>query len=301
MKVFITGGTGYLGSVVVQHLVAGGHEVSALARSHQSARRLTRAGAVPIRGSLADTRLLADAAADADAVIHAAVDYSMTDEAAQTELAAVTALVAGAGTARTGKPVIYTSTGLVYGFDPDHDASEDATLPQVSAQPVKVAAERVVLGAAGITSIVVRAGLLFGRGGSSMITGLIDHATTNGRSIYVDEGDNTWLPLHVDDLARLYTRALCHPVAGVFNAAGEVRFSFRGLAEAVGQLTATPAVSVPLAAAEQAFGPAARVLTTTSRLSSSKARSAFGWAPSDRSLIEEILVGSYRDLRDSVA
>lgn len=296
MKVFITGGTGYLGSVLVEHLIDAGHEVTALARSATSEQRLTAAGATPVPGSLTDTAILTQAAGEADAVIHAAVDYAQTDEAAQTELGAVTALLAGAGAAGAGKPVIYTSTGLVYGFQADQDSSEDAELPEVSAQPVKVAAERLVLDATGTTSIVVRAGLIFGRGGTGLVTGLIAAAKANGVSSYIDDGSNTWRPVHVDDLAELYVRALANPVGGIFNAVGNVPFSFRELAEAIGQLTGTPAVSVPFAVAEQAFGPSARVLTTTSRLLSTKARLTFGWAPSDRSLIDDVRDGSYSAL-----
>jgi nucleoside-diphosphate-sugar epimerase len=297
MKVFLTGGTGYLGTVLVEHMVAAGHDVVALARSDAGADRLRRAGATPVAGALADTGVLADAAAAADAVVHAAVDYAMTEESAAVELAAVAALLAGAssGTASgtTPKPFVFTSTGLVYGFDEHQDTSEDAVLPEVGAQPVKAAAERLVLVEAGVTGIVVRAGLLFGRGGSGLVVGLIESARRTGTSIYVGDGRNTWLPVHVDDLADLYVSALERPVAGVVNAVGSVPFTFRALAEAIGDLTGTPVASVPLEVAEQTMGPMARVLTTTSRLNAAKAAATFGWAPAPRSLVDDVRSGSY--------
>lgn len=52
MKVFITGGTGFVGSAVVQELVANGFEVVGLARSETSAQKLISWGAQPVRGSL---------------------------------------------------------------------------------------------------------------------------------------------------------------------------------------------------------------------------------------------------------
>jgi nucleoside-diphosphate-sugar epimerase len=293
MNVFLTGGTGYFGSVLVEHLIAAGHTVTALAYSEGSAGRLSAAGAVPVLGSLADAGILERESMAADAVIHAAVDYSPSAEAAATELAAVTALVAGAGRSGTGKPVVYTSTGLVYGFDPDQDSTEDAVLPEVSAQPVKVAAERLVLDATGIDGMVFRAGLIFGRGGSGLITGLIGSARTNGVATYIGDGANSWLPVHVDDLAELYVAAIARSKPGVFNAVGNVRFTFQGLAEAIAELTGTQTASVPPEVAESAFGPAARILTTTSRLDSTKARATFGWVPSDLSLIEDVRAGSY--------
>jgi nucleoside-diphosphate-sugar epimerase len=222
------------------------------------------------------------------------MDFSSSDEATATELAAVEALTAGAVESGTNKTVIYTSTGLVYGFDPDQDFTEDAKLPEVSAQPVKVAAERIVLDASGIVGIVFRAGLIFGRGGSTLVTSLIDAAATNGVAAYIGDGDNSWLPVHVDDLAELYVKAIAQPAGGIFNAVGNVRFTFRELAEAIGELTGTAAVSVPIAAAEQAFGPMARVLTSNSRLTSVRARATFDWVPSDNSLAEDVRAGSYR-------
>lgn len=292
MQVFIVGRTGHLGSVVVEQLIAAGHAVTALARTQASAAKGLEAGAEPVLGSLVDLAVLAAAARDADAVVFAASDYAATEESMHVELAAVQALVSGVSEAGSSKPVIYTSTGLVYG-PAAVDTNEDLVLPEASAQPVKAAAERIVLGAEGITGITIRAGLIFGRGGTLPLTGLIAAARVHGASTYIDEGANSWLPVHVDDLAALYVRALEQPVSGAYNAVGDVPFTFKELAEAIGELTGAPAVSIPFSVAEQSMGAGAKTLTSHSTLSATKARDTFSWVPTARSLTEDVRNGSY--------
>ena len=47
MRVFLTGGTGYIGSAVLDALVRAGHRVTALARDSEKAKRLEARGATP--------------------------------------------------------------------------------------------------------------------------------------------------------------------------------------------------------------------------------------------------------------
>jgi uncharacterized protein YbjT (DUF2867 family) len=72
MKVFCTGTSGYIGGSVAAALIEQGHEVSGLVRSDSSAEAVKSFGIEPIRGSLDDVEVLADAAACSDVVINAA-------------------------------------------------------------------------------------------------------------------------------------------------------------------------------------------------------------------------------------
>ena len=48
MHVFLTGATGYIGSAVLDSLIKGGHQVTAMARDKEKAERLAARGATPV-------------------------------------------------------------------------------------------------------------------------------------------------------------------------------------------------------------------------------------------------------------
>ena len=112
MRVFVTGGTGLIGSAVIAELRRGGHRVLALARSEASAANLEESGAEPFRGNLGDLDALRAGAAQADGVIHLAFsnDFSSPENLAAgvaEEAAAMAAL--GEALAGSDRPYVTVS------------------------------------------------------------------------------------------------------------------------------------------------------------------------------------------------
>ncbi|MGW0951446.1 NAD-dependent epimerase/dehydratase family protein [Streptomyces sp. NPDC002545] len=70
MRVFITGGSGYIGRSTIEALIRHGGMVTALARTEHSARIVSGLGAVPVAGTLTDVDVLREGARQADGVIH---------------------------------------------------------------------------------------------------------------------------------------------------------------------------------------------------------------------------------------
>jgi dihydroflavonol-4-reductase len=77
LRIFITGGTGFIGSQLAQHAVAAGHSVTVASPINNAAEKfrcdlLTRAGIAIVEAALEDTPRIRDAMMGHDAVIHLA-------------------------------------------------------------------------------------------------------------------------------------------------------------------------------------------------------------------------------------
>ncbi len=74
MKIFVTGGTGFIGSHLVEALLQGGHDVTCLVRNPAKAERLFAAGPKPhtVQGDLNDVEALTAGCTGADVVYHVA-------------------------------------------------------------------------------------------------------------------------------------------------------------------------------------------------------------------------------------
>src|SRR5436309_15414497 len=100
MRIFLTGATGYIGSAVLDALVRGGHDVTALVRDNENARRVAKRGGHPAIRYLANPESFRAAADAQDGYVHAAHD-SRSGRGPAIERAALEAILAAARRPRT--------------------------------------------------------------------------------------------------------------------------------------------------------------------------------------------------------
>ena len=119
MRIFLTGATGYIGSAVLDTLVRGGHQVTALVRDAGKGRRLQKLGAKGVVGDLANGTSWTAAAVGHDAFIHTA--FEATARRVDADRVAIETLAAAAY--RLSRLAVRASPGLG-GRDPP-DQVED--------------------------------------------------------------------------------------------------------------------------------------------------------------------------------
>src|SRR4051812_23143741 len=77
MRIFLTGGTGYIGLALARRLAAAGHEVRALVRPTSNAEPLKQLGIATFTGDVADRASMREGMSGADWVIHAAATVEL--------------------------------------------------------------------------------------------------------------------------------------------------------------------------------------------------------------------------------
>ncbi|KKB79288.1 3-beta hydroxysteroid dehydrogenase [Devosia soli] len=294
MRIFVTGGSGFVGSAVVRHLLAAGHTVTGLARSDKSAAALEAAGARVQRGDLADTDILAAAAASADAAMHLGYihDFSQMTLAANTDRAAISAI--GQALAGSDRPLLFTS-GLA-GLAPGRAGTEDDASIHAAGNGRDSEKTASAFADQGVRVGIVRlAPSVHGDGDHGFVPTLIDIARRKGLSAYVDNGDNLWSAIHVEDAANVYMEALHAVAPGItrFHAAADRGIPFRDIATIIGQRLGVPVKSIPAAQSAEHFGWMGMFAQLGMSASSTKTQKRLGWTPSGPGLIEDLETGTY--------
>ncbi len=298
MKIFITGATGYIGGSVAAVLREAGHEISGLARSSKRANQLRIEGITPVLGSLEDSRVLAEAAVNADAVINCA--NSDHRGAVEVMLQAME---------DTDKPFLHTSGTSIVGY-PDQgeerDSIFDEEMPFTPSpgriERVRINEEVVKAANRGIRTVVLCPSLIYGEGlgiskDSMQVPWLLTVADKFGTAKHIGPGGNLWSNVHIQDLTDLYCLALKEAPSGSFYFAENGENSMREVCESINTMMGvnSPPLSMTIAEASVEWGesPANHTMGSNSRVRAKRARLELGWDPRAGSLINEIKYGCY--------
>jgi len=285
MRIFLTGATGYIGAAVLDALVRGGHDVTALVRNNEKARRVAKRGGHPVVGNLAEPESFRGAAEAQDGYIHAAYD-ARSGQGPAIDQAALEVIIAAAKRPRTGpnspdkRFIIYTSGVWILGKKPE-PATEEAPVNPVAVAAWRPAHEQLVLDAASdhLRTIVVRPGVVYG-GGDGIVSEIFK-AASNGLVRVIGDGNNHWPLVYDRDLADLYARlAGREDTAGVYHANDEGDERVNDIVDAIKPyLPVKPDVRhVPIDEAQKKMGPVAEALALDQLVRSPRAR-ALGWTP----------------------
>jgi nucleoside-diphosphate-sugar epimerase len=286
MRIFLTGATGYIGAAVLDSLVRAGHDVTALVRNKDKARRVAKRGGHPVVGDLAEPDSYLTAAEAQDGYVHAAYD-GRSDKGPALEEAALETMIAAAKRPRTAgansparRFLIYTSGVWILGQTPE-PVDEAAPINPIEAASFRPAHEALVLDAATeqLRTVVVRPGVVYGSGNG--MVGEIFKSASRGIVRVVGDGNNHWPLVYDRDLADLYARLAAHNDAvGVYHANDEGDERVNDIVDAIKPyLPLKPDVRhVPIEEARNKMGPHADAWALDQVVRSPRAR-ALGWTP----------------------
>lgn len=288
MRVFITGGTGLIGSAVIAELLGHGHSVLALARSEASKELVRNAGGEPLAGGLADLDVLRAGAAQADGVIHLAFsnDFSSPD-ALDKAIAEETAALMTLGEALTGsdRPLVTVSgTPWIAG----RPSTETDPLPidgPVGGRGRTVNAI-LALASSGVRSSAIRLPRTVHNNGMGGFAGLLTNiARQSGVSGYAGDGEQRWPAVHALDAAVLFRLALESAEAGTaWHAVADEGDKVSDIAAVIGRRLGLPVQSV----APETYGPLGPIFAADQPASSAHTRHVLNWEPRHPSLLEDL-------------
>jgi dihydroflavonol-4-reductase len=211
VKVFVTGGTGFIGSAVVRQLRARGDEVVALVRTPAKAAALEELGCALVPGDLNDERAIRAGMEGCDAVIHAAAVYEVGIPASERQsmreanVGGTKRVLGAALEAGIGK-VVYVSTvgafgnthGQIVDESYEHPADSFTSEYEKTKWEAHQVAERLI--GEGLPGVIVQPGGVYGPGDTSP-TGVLLDQFLSGKVPLIPFPEFGICLSHVEDIA----------------------------------------------------------------------------------------------------
>lgn len=220
MKVLVTGGSGFLGSHIVEQLLEQGHDVRSMARSPQPAlEQLAQQTGEPIetiKGDICSPEDAAAAVEGCDAVIHTAAMVGAWGKEAQFQRVNVegTRVMLEAAKAEGVERFIFTSSpSVVFDGTPLVNAGQDTPYPTSFPTPyasTKAESERIALAAdtpGGMRVTALRPQLMWGAGDPHLLPMLMKKSRA-GKLRVVGDGKALVDITYIDNAARAHLDAL---------------------------------------------------------------------------------------------
>lgn len=206
MKVAVTGGSGVVGGAVVRHLVAAGHEVSALARSSGASDKLSSLGAAVGNGDVLDAESVARLVEGSSVVFHVAGVNEMCsrDPSRMWRVNVDGTMTVVEQSARAGVPrLVLTSSAVTLGEESgtrghEHSPHRGHFLSEYERS--KTVAERLAFDHAGNVEVVAVNPSSVQGPGRSTGTGALLLAAARGKTPFLV--DATFSLVDIDDSAR---------------------------------------------------------------------------------------------------
>ena len=267
MRILVSGGNGYFGSLLVNHLVESADSVRVL--------DIDPTGTPPdgvelIVADIRDDPTVREATAGIDVVYHCVAELPLSGDPVALRSVNVdgTAILLKACRAAGVGKVVHLSSSAVFGVPESNPVlRETIPRPQEPYGAAKLAAEWACLHAAagGLDVTIVRPRTILGHGRLGIFAVLFEWIADGADPFVLGDGSNRFQFIHADDLASLCVGAAARPGAAIYNA-GTDRF-------------ATMREAIEHVCAHAGTGARVRSLPVRSAAAAMRATARFGLTP----------------------